>query len=80
MVFQEFIKHRFQFLIEAVLHIISFIFCRSMNVQNNDMTLSIMYDILSLTNSTLLTVDMILLCTKNVYLIHGSHFTFHRKM
>jgi hypothetical protein len=66
MVFREFIKHTFQFLVEAVLHIISFIFCWSMNVQNNDMTpgpLSIMYDILSLTNSTLLTSDMILLCT-----------------
>jgi hypothetical protein len=38
MVFWEFIKHTFQYLIEAVLHIISFIFCWSMNVQNNDMT------------------------------------------
>jgi hypothetical protein len=32
-----------------------------------------MYDILSLTNSTLLTADMILLCTKTLYPIHGSH-------
>jgi hypothetical protein len=31
MVFREFIKHTFQILIEAVLHIIHFIFCRSMN-------------------------------------------------
>jgi hypothetical protein len=51
----------------------SFIFCWSMNIQNNDMTpdhrpLSIMYDIVSLTNSTLLTADMILLCPK--ILIH----------
>jgi hypothetical protein len=42
--------------------------------------LSIMYDILSLTNWTLLTADMILLCSKNLYLIHDSHFLFHRKM
>jgi hypothetical protein len=38
MVFKEFIKHMFQCLVEAVLDIISFIFCWSMNVQNNDMT------------------------------------------
>jgi hypothetical protein len=38
MVFREFIKHTFQFLVEAVLHIISFIFSWSMNVQNNYMT------------------------------------------
>jgi hypothetical protein len=39
-----------------------------MNIQKTDITpevLSIMYDILSLTNSTLLTADMILLCPKN---------------
>jgi hypothetical protein len=43
--------------------------------------LSNMYDILSLTNSTLLTVDTILLCKKKIlYLIHDSHSTFHRKM
>jgi hypothetical protein len=42
--------------------------------------LSIMYDILSLTNSTLLTADTILLCTKNLYLFHDSHSLFHRKM
>jgi hypothetical protein len=35
--------------------------------------LSIMYDILSLANSTLLTADIILLCAKNLYLIHDSH-------
>jgi hypothetical protein len=38
MVFMEFIKHTFQFLIEAVLHIIRFIFCWSMIVQNIDIT------------------------------------------
>jgi hypothetical protein len=43
-------------------------------------TLSVMYDILSLTNSTVLTADMILLCTKRLYLIHDSHFPFRRKM
>jgi hypothetical protein len=32
MVFREFIKHTFQFLVEAVLHIISFIFCWSKKV------------------------------------------------
>jgi hypothetical protein len=38
MVFEEFIKHTFQLLVEAALHIISFIFCLGMNFQNNDMT------------------------------------------
>jgi hypothetical protein len=36
--FREFIKHTFQFIIEAVLRIINSIFCWGMNVQNNDMT------------------------------------------
>jgi hypothetical protein len=39
-----------------------------------------MYDILSLTNSTLLTADMILLCTKTLYPNHCSHSPCHRKM
>jgi hypothetical protein len=39
-----------------------------------------MYDILSLTNSTLLTADMILYVQKTLYPIHGSHCPFHRKM
>jgi hypothetical protein len=38
MVFWEFIKHTFQFLVEAVLHIISFIFCWTMSIQNYDIT------------------------------------------
>jgi hypothetical protein len=38
MVFKEFMKHTFQFLIEAAPHLINFIFCWDMNVQNNDMT------------------------------------------
>jgi hypothetical protein len=38
------------------------------------------HTILSLTNSTLLTADMILLCTKNLYLIRESHSAFGRKM
>jgi hypothetical protein len=42
--------------------------------------LSIMYGILSLMNSTLLTADMILLCTIKLYLIDRSHYPFHRKM
>jgi hypothetical protein len=43
-----------------------------------------MHDILSLTNPTLLTANMIPLCTKtkkkNLYLIHDSLSPFHRKM
>jgi hypothetical protein len=35
---REFIKHTFQFIVEIVLHIINFIFCRGMNIQNNDTT------------------------------------------
>jgi hypothetical protein len=38
-----------------------------------------MYDILSLTYSTLLAADMILFCTKNMYLIYYSHSPFHTK-
>jgi hypothetical protein len=38
-----------------------------------------MYEILSLTNSTLLTADMILLSIKSLYPMHGSHSPFHRK-
>jgi hypothetical protein len=37
MVFKEFIEYSLQFLIEAVFHIISFILCWGMNIQNNDM-------------------------------------------
>jgi hypothetical protein len=53
----------FQFLVEAA-GFINFILCWGMNIQNNNITkqpLSIMYDILSLTNSTLLTAGKILL-------------------
>jgi hypothetical protein len=42
--------------------------------------LSIAYYILSLTNSALLTANIDLFCTKNLYLIHVSHSPFHRKM
>jgi hypothetical protein len=55
MVFREFIKYTYQFLIEAVLGVINVILSWGMNVQNNNITpaaLSIMYDILSLTSST----------------------------
>jgi hypothetical protein len=31
-------EYTFQFLVEAVFHIISFILCWGMNVQNNDMS------------------------------------------
>jgi hypothetical protein len=42
-------------------------------------TLSFKYGILTLTNSTFLTADMILLCTKTLYPIHGSHSPFQTK-
>jgi hypothetical protein len=42
--------------------------------------LSIIYDILSLTSSTIWIVDKIPLYTKNPVLIHDSHLHFHRKM
>jgi hypothetical protein len=70
-------EYTFQFFKEAVFHIINFILCWGMNIQNNNMkpvTLSIMYDILSLTNSTLLTADMILFYSKNP--IPNSWFSF----
>jgi hypothetical protein len=54
-----------------------------MNIQKNNTkpaTSSIMYDVLPLINSTLLTADMILSCTKTLYPIHGSHSSFRRKM
>jgi hypothetical protein len=38
MIFREFIEHTVEFYIETVFHIITFILCWSMNVQNNDMT------------------------------------------
>jgi hypothetical protein len=85
MLFREFFEHTFQFFIEAVLHIISFILYWGMNVLNNDTKntsnlLSVVYDILSLTNSTLVTADMILLCTqKNLYVSHDSRFLFCRE-
>jgi hypothetical protein len=65
------------FSVDVVLHIISFILRWGMNIQNNNMkpsTLSIMYDILSLTNSPLLTADMVFLCTKNP--VPNSWFSF----
>jgi hypothetical protein len=83
MVFREFFEYTFQFLIETVLHIISFILCWDMLFRTMILTswpLSIMYDILSLTNSTFLTSAMLLLCTNNLYLIHGSYSPFHIKL
>jgi hypothetical protein len=46
------IEHTFQFPVEVVLHIISFILCCGMNVQNNNITPA--------TNSALLAADMFL--------------------
>jgi hypothetical protein len=77
MIFREFIENTFQFLEEAVLYIINFIFCWGMSVQR---VLSMMYDILSLTNATLLTADMMFLCKENLYPAHDSHSPFHTKM
>jgi hypothetical protein len=37
MVSGEFIKYMFQFLTEACFHIINFILCWGMNIQNNNM-------------------------------------------
>jgi hypothetical protein len=56
----------FQVLIEAVFHIINFILCWGMNIQNNNMkpVTSQYYVSLPLANSTLLTAHMIILCTK----------------
>jgi hypothetical protein len=36
-----------------------------------------LFDFLSLTNSSFLTADMILLCTKKLYFIRDSHASFH---
>jgi hypothetical protein len=36
MVFREFVEYIHQFLTEAVLHTINFIFCWAMNIQNNE--------------------------------------------
>jgi hypothetical protein len=81
MVFREFMDYMFQFLIEAVSHIINFIRAWTLRTMIwNQYTLIIMYGILSLTDSTLLTADMILLCTKILYPIHSSHSPFNRKM
>jgi hypothetical protein len=38
MIFRKIIEHTIQSLVEAILHIINFIFCWSKNVQNNAMT------------------------------------------
>jgi hypothetical protein len=77
------LSNTFQFVAESVLDNISFIFCWSMNVQNNDTTPAIsfiVYNILSLTNSTLSTADMVLLWTRMIYLIDDCHSPFRRKI
>jgi hypothetical protein len=37
MLFREFIKHTFQFLVKAILHIFNFVLSRSRDIQNNKM-------------------------------------------
>jgi hypothetical protein len=46
MLFREFKKYTFQFFIEDALHLISFILCWVMNIQNNIIT-PVMYNILT---------------------------------
>jgi hypothetical protein len=67
----KFIRHTFQLLVEAILHVINFVLCwvwtfRTMII--DEQPLNITYGILSLTYSSLLTANMNVLCTKN-YLI-----------
>jgi hypothetical protein len=59
MVLREFNEYTFYCFVEPVLYIINFILCWGMNMQNN-----ITSDLLSLTHSTLLTADVILVCMK----------------
>ena len=49
-----------------------------MHIQNQ-LPLRTIYDILSVTNSTLLTADIILWCTKILFQTDGFHFLFHKK-
>jgi hypothetical protein len=81
MVFREFVKHTFQFLVDAGLQVLTSVGAWTFRTMIwHQRPLISMYDILSLTNSTLLTADMILLCTRNLYLIHDSYSPFRRKM
>jgi hypothetical protein len=66
-------------LMESFLHVINFILFWDMNIQSNNMNLGIVYDIPSLTNSTLLTADMILLCTKKTVPYSWFSFPFLQK-
>jgi hypothetical protein len=76
----ELTEYAFHFLIEAVLHIINFIPCWDMNVQNNDMKpLSIMCDVLLLTQPTWLLI-WLYYAQNNLYVFHGCHYSFHIKM
>jgi hypothetical protein len=82
----QFNKHVFQFLIADVLHIISFIFCWGMNIQNNDITsASSLYYLLHPITTTLNPLNcwydsLMQKKKKNMYLIHDSHSPFLRKM
>jgi hypothetical protein len=72
----------FQFLVEAVLHIINLSFVGAWTLKTmlwHQWPPSIMYHILSLTNLTLLNAELVLLRTKNLHLILN-HSPFHRKM
>jgi hypothetical protein len=82
-VFREFVEYTFQFLIEAVFHIISFILCWGMNIQNNMKPVTSQYyvwhPIINKLNPLNCWYDSLMYerpCTQ----IHGSHFPFHRKM
>jgi hypothetical protein len=75
---------RSEFLVEAVLSIISFIFCSSMNVQNNDITPAtsqyyVWHPITNKLNPLNCWYDS-LNAQKKLYLIHDFHSPFHRKM
>jgi hypothetical protein len=84
MVFKELVEYTFQFLMEAIFHIISFILCWGMNIQNNNMKLvtSQYYVWLPITNklNPLNHWYDSLMYKKTLYPIHGSHSPFHRKM
>jgi hypothetical protein len=67
----------FQFFIQAVHHIISFILCWSMNVQNNDMTPVTSCHQLAQLSELLIWFHY---SQRNLYLIHGSQSPFRRKM
>jgi hypothetical protein len=79
MVLREFFKHMFQFHI-AVLHIMSFIFCWSINDQNNMTLVTSYYYVwhpIALQTQLLIWFSY---AQRNLYLIRDSHSPFRRKM